>query len=94
MSSGDVLRADIALRSRGTSHRVGVRVRVRVRVRVKGEGVLPTTSHCIYYIVGLAKTPYPVIINHKSGRMLIRISSSLSLGFVTMLSKAALLVFS
>ena len=46
------VRAGVRVRVR-VGVRVGVRVmvgfRVRVRVRVRGRGLLPTTSHCIFY---------------------------------------------
>ena len=75
---------------------VGVRVRVTVRVRVGvgsrvrvmvGVGVI----HTLVSIVGLARKPYSVIVNHTSGRILIRSSiSSHSLGYVAVHIQAAL----
>ena len=65
---------------------VFVRARVRVRIRVWGGGILPTTSQTMFYIVGLARKPYTVIVNLKTRRILIRI-------IVTVHGQAALPVF-
>ena len=65
--------------------RVRVRVTVRARVRVR----ITSGLHTTFPIEGLARQPYSVMVNHKSGRILIRSSlTSQSLDFVTVHGKA------
>ena len=76
------------------------RIRVRVRARVGVEVILGLGGdyflrlHTPFSIVALERQPYSVIINHKTGRILIRSSlSSQSHDFVTVHGQAALSVF-
>ena len=60
-----------------------VRAEVRLGLgTVKGRGVLPTTSHSIFNC-RVGQTDILVVVNHKSGRILI----SNSLGFITVHGK-------
>ena len=71
-----------------------IRVRVRVRVKVSGGGYF-LRLHTPFSIVGLARQPYSLIVNHKTGRILIEISpSSQSPDFVTVHGQTVLSVFS
>ena len=47
--------------------RVRVRVRIRISIRVTG-GDYFLRLHTPFSIVGLARQPYSVIVNHKNGR--------------------------